>query len=143
MAGTFGYELNPAKLTAEEKAEIRRQLERFRALRTLIGEGEYYRLTEAGKGRFTAWQQVSPDQGETLVSLVLTQPEANPKPLHLKLKGLDPESVYTLQAADFYGCNADMPALRLSGAALMYAGVTLPIMLGNTPSMQMIWKKSE
>ena len=143
MAGTFGYELNPAKLTAEEKAEIRRQLERFRALRTLIGEGEYYRLTEAGKGRFTAWQQVSPDRSETLVSLVLTQPEANPKPLHLKLKGVDPESVYTLQAADFYGCNAEMPALRLSGAALMYAGVTLPIMLGNTPSVQMIWKKTE
>ena len=143
MSGTFGYELNPAKLTAEEKAEIRQQLERFRALRSVIGEGEYYRLAEPGKGRFVAWQQVSPDRSETLVSLVLTQPEANPKPLHLRLKGLDAESVYTLQAADFYGCNAEMPALRLSGAALMYAGVTLPIMLGNTPSVQMIWKKTE
>ena len=109
----------------------------------MIGEGTYYRLTEPCKGRFTAWQQVSPDRGETLVSLVLTQPEANPRPLHLKLKGLDPESVYTLQAADFFGCNAEMPALRLSGTALMYAGVTLPIMLGNTPSVQMIWKKAE
>ena len=60
-----------------------------------------------------------------------------------EMEGVDPESVYTLQAADFYGCNAEMPALRLSGAALMYAGVTLPIMLGNTPSVQMIWKKTE
>ena len=77
------------------------------------------------------------------MSLVLTQPEANPRPLNLKLKGLDPESVYTLQAAVFFGCNAEMPALRLSGTALMYAGVTLPIMLGNTPSVQMIWKKAE
>ena len=142
MAGTFGYELNPAKLTAGEKAEIRQQLARFRSLRTLIGEGDYYRLTEPGKGRFTAWQSVAPDRSETLVSLVLTGPEANPRPLHLRLKGLDENADYTLEAADFYGCTAEMPALRLSGAALMYAGVTLPILLGDTPSVQMIWKKA-
>lgn len=143
MSGTFGYELNPAKLTAEEKEQIRTQLERFRALRSLIGEGEYYRLTQPCKGRFTAWQQVSPDQSETLVSLVLTQPEANPRPLHISLKGLDPEAAYTLEVSDFHGCSASMPALRLSGAALMYAGITLPIMLGDAPSVQMIWKKAE
>ena len=143
MAGTFGYELNPAKLTAGEKAEIRQQLARFRSLRTLIGEGDYYRLAEPGKGRFTAWQSVAPDRSETLVSLVLTGPEANPRPLHLRLKGLDENADYTLEAADFYGCTAEMPALRLSGAALMYAGVTLPILLGDTPSVQMIWKKAD
>ena len=31
--------------------------------------------------------------------------------------------------------------LILTGAALMYAGVTLPILLGNTPSAQLVWKK--
>ena len=143
MSGTFGYELNPAKLSTAEKDEIRQQLERFRNLRTLIGEGDYYRLTQPDKGRFTAWEQVSPDKSRALMSLVLTEPEANPKPLHLKLKGLDPDAVYELVNADFYGCAASMPALKLTGAALMYAGITLPIMLGDTPSAQLVWKKAE
>ena len=143
MSGTFGYELNPAKLTTEEKAAIRHQLARFRSLRMLIGEGDYYRLTQPGKGRFTAWEQVSPDRTAALLSLVLTEPEANPRPLHLKLKGLDPNALYELVSADFYGCSASMPAYRLTGAALMYAGVTLPILLGDTPSAQLVWKKAE
>ncbi len=141
MSGTFGYELNPAKLTAEDKAEIRQQLARYRALRALIGEGDYYRLTRPGKGRFTAWQQVSPDRNDTLVSLVLTQPEANPRPLHLRLRGLDEDAVYELREACFYGCSAGMPTLTLSGAALMYAGITLPIMLGDSPSAQLLWRR--
>ncbi|MBR1566159.1 MAG: alpha-galactosidase [Oscillospiraceae bacterium] len=142
MSGTFGYELDPAKLTAEEREEIRQQLERFRALRGLIGEGDYYRLTVPGKSRFTAWQLVSTDQDETLLNVVLTDPEANPKPLHIKLKGLNPDTVYTLSEAVFFGCTAAMPTLKLSGAALMYAGVTLPPMFGDTPSAQLVWHKA-
>ena len=141
MTGTFGYELNPAKLTAEEKEEIRQQLARFRALRSLIGEGDYFRLAAPGKGRFTAWQQVSADKRESLLTLVLTEPEANPKPLHIKLKGLAPDAVYVLREAVFAGCKASMPVLRLPGNALMYAGVTLPIMLGDTPSAQLFLQK--
>ena len=143
MAGTFGYELDPAKLTAAEKDEIRQQLKRFRALRSVIGEGDYYRLATPGERRFTAWQQVSPDRSESLVSLVLTEPEANPRPLHIKLKGLEPDAVYVLREAAFFGCKTSMPDLRLTGSALMYAGVTLPIMLGDTPSVQLYWQKEE
>jgi len=143
MAGTFGYELDPAKLTAAEKDEIRQQLKRFRALRSVIGEGDYYRLAAPGERRFTAWQQVSADKRESLVSLVLTEPEANPRPLHIKLKGLESDAVYALREAAFFGCAASMPQLRLTGSALMYAGVTLPIMLGDTPSVQMLWQKED
>ena len=36
MSGTFGYELNPALLSAEEKAEIRTQLAKYREHQELI-----------------------------------------------------------------------------------------------------------
>jgi len=145
MAGTFGYELDPAKLTAEEKAQISWQLQRFRALRGMIGEGEYYRLTEGGTGPYTAWQSVSTDRGETLLTLVMTNPEANPRPLHICLKGLDPDAVYELREEEFFGCGARMPENTrcLSGAALMYAGVTLPPLLGDTPGVQLVWKRKK
>ena len=144
MSGTFGYELDPAKLSESEKTEIRAQLARFRALSPLIGSGEYYRLSEGGKPPFTAWQLVAPDRGETLLSLVRTDPEANPRPLHLCLKGLDCDAVYVLEDAAFYGCGASMETgLRLTGAALMYAGLTLPQMLGDYPSVQLRWKRAD
>ena len=146
MSGTFGYELDPAKLTADEKREIREQLRRFRALSQLIDSGALYRLTEGGKPPFTAWQFVSPDQGQTLLNIVLTNPEANPRPLHICLRGLDPDVEYMLEDCAFYGCDAAMPAGctgPITGAALMYAGVTLPPMLGDTPSAQLVWRKTK
>ena len=146
MSGTFGYELDPAKLTADEKREIREQLRRFRALSQLIDSGALYRLTEGGKPPFTAWQFVSSDQGQTLLNIVLTNPEANPRPLHICLRGLDPDEEYRLEDAAFYGCGAVMPAGctgPVTGAALMYAGVTLPPMLGDTPSAQLVWRKAK
>ena len=146
MSGTFGYELDPARLTADEKREIREQLRRFRALSDLIDTGALYRLTAGGKPPFTAWQFVSPDQGQTLLNIVLTNPEANPRPLHICLQGLDPDAEYMLEDCAFYGCGAAMPAGcagRIAGAALMYAGITLPPMLGDTPSAQLVWRKTK
>ena len=137
MSGTFGYELNPDKLSDAERAEIRGQIARFRSLSGLIGEGEYYRLSPDG----SAWEIVSMDKSEALLSLVKVWPEANPRPLHIRMKGLEPEAVYELTDAAFFGCKAGMEKLRLTGAALMYAGLTLPPLLGDYPSCQLRWKK--
>ena len=43
MAGTFGYELNPALLSDEEKEEIREQIKTFKKYEMLINEGTYWR----------------------------------------------------------------------------------------------------
>ena len=79
-----------------------------------------------------------------MVSLVLTQPASNPRPLHLRLKGLDPQARYVLENADFFGCEPALPHAKdrtFTGAALMFGGYTLPIMPGDYPSVQMFWKK--
>ena len=142
MAGTFGYELDPAMLTEQEKQQIRHQISQFQRWQDLIREGDYYRLHQGEP--FTAWQIVSQDKEEALVSLVLTQPASNPRPLHLRLKGLDPQARYVLENADFFGCEPALPHAKdrtFTGAALMFGGYTLPIMPGDYPSVQMFWKK--
>lgn len=141
MSGTFGYELDPAALTEGETEAVRQQIRFYHSLQHLIREGAHYRLQD---GDFTAWQVVSRDRQETLLTLVLTNPSSNPKPLHLCLKGLDPEGRYTVQTVLFHGCRAALahPQSRsFAGSALMCGGYTLPPLFGDYPSVQIVWKK--
>ena len=81
------------------------------------------------------------------MSLVLTHPRANPCPLHLRLKGLDPEGSYAVENYDVFDAFLPEPAEEqpgeYSGAALMYAGLTLPRMMGDYPSVQIYLKKTK
>ena len=141
MAGTFGYELDPAKLSEEERREVGRQIAFFHRVEDLIREGDYYRLGTMEMKRFTAWQFVSEDKKQSLFTLVLTEPEGNPLPLHVRLKGLNPEKRYHLAAAEYAGClyrgDEKLPDV-LSGAALMYGGLTLPRLYGDYPAVQIL-----
>ncbi len=144
MSGTFGYELNPNELTEEEKEAVREQIAFFKAHYGLIQYGDYYRLTDAS-GDLTAWQYADPDGEEALASLVLSHPRANPAPLHLALKGLRADSSYRIEDCRIYcGENAhaetsdeNLKGRVYSGAALMYAGITLPQLFGDSPSIQL------
>ena len=141
MAGTFGYELDPGKLSDEEKQEISEQIQRYHSVEELIREGDWFRLTEEGNSRFTAWQSVSGDGEKSLLSLVITEPEGNPRPLHIRWKGLNPKRSYRLAWIQFYGCRYRVEEKipeTLSGAALMYGGFTLPRMYGDYPSVQVL-----
>ena len=133
MSGTFGYELNPAQLSAEEKEAIRGQLARFRKYDALIRGGDYYRLTDPRDAkRIAAWQFVATDRSEALLNVVVTHPEANPRPLHLRLKGLDPDASYRL----------DGDERVYSGAALMYGGYTLDALFGDYPAAQLHFQRT-
>ena len=149
MGGAFGYELAPASLSAEEKEEIREQIERYRAYEPLLRAGDYYRL--ASDGRFTAWMVVSPEKDAALLSMVTTAPESNPRPFRLRLKGLDPEAAYTAERKEFAGCVtppedrslAGADSGPLSGAALMYGGYALPALFGDFPGVQVLFRRTD
>ena len=148
MAGGFGYELDPGRLSEEEKERIRGQIRRFRELAPLLREGNLYRLDELDDKRdYAAWQIVSPERDESLVSLVVTHPRANPRPVHLRLKGLDPAGRYRIAETAFADAFLPEPPEELpeiwSGAALLYAGLTLPRMMGDFPGVQIRLKKTE
>lgn len=143
MAGTFGYELDPGRLSPEEQEEITGQIRRFHEIEDLVREGNEHRLTGTENSRFTAWQFVSEDHKESLVTMVLTEPEGNPRPLYLRLKDLDPWRQYHVIWSEWAGCRYqekwELPE-TLSGAALMYGGLTLPRIYGDYPSVQILLK---
>ena len=139
MAGTFGYELDPAKLTLAEKETVRGQIARFHELQDLIREGDYYRLNDG-----SAWELVSEDRSEALLSFVLVNPTSNPKPNHIRLKGLNPDARYQVAWADFHESGAKLPheeSRTLTGTALMRGGYTLPILFGDYPAVQILFKQ--
>ncbi len=129
MSGAFGFELDPASLTQEEKAQIREQIAAYHKFEALIRRGTYYRLTQEEKP-YIAWEFVSKDKTEVLVNLTATWLEANSAFPFVRLKGLDPEKQYL----------ADGIAEPVSGAALMYGGYVFDALKGDFPSAQIYFR---
>ena len=134
MAGTFGYELDLQKLTADEKEMVKAQIVRYKQLQPLLLEGRCERLTDAVTDTcFTAWQFTAPDRSRAAVSVVVVDPQANPWPIHIRLRGLDPQALY----------HESLTERVYTGAALCHAGLTLPIMQGDYPAVQIMIERTE
>ena len=129
MAGSFGYEMDLNLLTEDEKEAVKAQVEDYKKYYDLIHNGDYYRLTSPqGDSGFTAWQFVSGDKTRTLLNLVITHVRANAPDLWFKLRGLDPEKRYRLEE------NGRI----YSGSALMNAGISIPMIMGDYLAVQMV-----
>ncbi len=116
MCGTFGYELDASKLSEEEQEICREQSDLFRKYYPIIFGGDYYRLSNPFEvGNMTAWQHVTKDRKESLLSVVVTNLTCNGPQEYVKAKGLIPDAMYQINDGEQV----------LSGAALMHAG--LPI----------------
>lgn len=126
MAGAFGYELDPEKLTAEEKEAVREQIRQYRSREELIRRGRYYRLSDPFTAAYTAWMFVSKDRSRALLSVVMLEMHGNMTVSYVKLKGLDAASVYrdTESGRCYYG------------ADLMEAGLPMPVELKAYPAYQ-------
>lgn len=115
MAGTFGYELDPMKLSEEEKEQIRGQIETFKGYYDLIQDGKYYRLSAPkSDSGYCVWEFAAEDGSEALVSIVAERIHPNSAPLYVKLRGLAEDKYYVLDGE------------RYLGAALMNAGICIP-----------------
>jgi alpha-galactosidase len=116
--GTFGYELDPLKLTLEEREEIKEQVAFYKAHRSLIRDGQFYRLLSPFTENETAWMVVSQDLTEVLVGWykVLATPSSR-KQQTLRLSGLDESKTYSVieSGKTYYGDE------------LMNVGLPLPI----------------
>lgn len=127
MSGTFGYELDLTKLSDEDCAEIKEQVERYKELEPIIHNGKLYRLSRMrDTSHYMAWQYVSADQSRAVLNIVVTNPLANSAPVHVKLKGLLPEAVYSVDGE--FECR---------GAALMSGGYTFKRLTGDYPAKQL------
>ncbi len=126
MCGTFGYELNLGLMSDEEKAEVKEQIKIFKQHRDLIRDGKFYRLTNPFESNLSAWQFVSENGEEALLSAVIQQPHGCKDLYYVKLRGLHEKGIY----------EDTVTGSRYSGCALMKAGYPIPELWGQAPACQ-------
>lgn len=94
--GVFGYQMNLTAVTDSEKEEIRRQIAWEKEHRELIRCGRFYRLRDPFRENTGAWLVVSEDRREALVGYYQIYREVNTGWDFLKLEGLDPDRLYSV-----------------------------------------------
>ena len=106
--GTFGYELDLNWLTAEEQEEVKRQTAFMKKYRSVLQFGSFYRLESPFEGNVTAWMSVSGDRKTAVVGWYRTLNGINMGYTRVKLRGLEPDSVYRVSEdgalrGEYYG----------------------------------------
>ena len=106
--GTFGYEMDLNRLTAEEQEEVKRQTAFMKKYRSVLQFGSFYRLESPFEGNVTAWMSVSGDRKTAVVGWYRTLNGINMGYTRVKLRGLEPDSVYRVSAdgvlrGEYYG----------------------------------------
>lgn len=131
MPGSFGYELDPEKLPEEEKQEIREQIKEYKRYAHLIQKGLYYRLTDPFVQEVGAWEFISQDASEVLVSAVMLEIHGNMTVNYIRLKGLPGNCMYQEQKS----------GKVYASDALMEAGIPLPVQMGDYQAYQMYFTR--
>jgi alpha-galactosidase len=127
--GVFGYELDPTKLSDEEKTEVAAQVAFYKQRRELFQRGCFHRLVSPFEGDRdeAAWMSVTDDAQTAVVGhySILNCPNTGPR--RLKLRGLDPASSYRVSIwSAAAGEEEDSPTpIVLGGDVLMAAGLVL------------------
>jgi alpha-galactosidase len=133
MTGCFGFELNPAILSDEEKAQLRAQIKLYKAHEKLMTQGLYSRLTTCDdKSDLVSWQFTSHDKSEALVNVVAKATHGNAPFTVLLLAELDESASYIDEESRIY-----------KGAALCRGGILIPQLKGDYPAFSMYFKKVE
>ena len=115
MWGSFGYELDPADISEDARAEIRGQIADYHKYYDLIHYGDLYRIISPWDDPYKcAWEFVSEDKSKAMLTLLIKFATER-RNFVIKLKGLD--------AGKNYVCDFD-GRIR-SGAMLMNAGINL------------------
>jgi alpha-galactosidase len=117
MAGTFGYELDPTKLSPEDIELMQEINEQFKVWQGLINNGDFYRLCNPFEGQYAAWMFVAPDQSEALVQCFTVLAEHNAWDVRVYPRGLDPDAVFEIE--DW--------GVELHGDTIMNAGLRLQL----------------
>ena len=111
--GSFGFELDPTKLSEEESREIRETAEDYKSFGDLFVTGRYFRLLGPDARGRTAWMFLAHDGSEALVTFASSDVSIEEEAVRLKLAGLEEEAFYR----DEYSGRV------YSGAALMHDGL--------------------
>ena len=113
-AGVFGYELDAAKLTDEEKEEIRKQIVFAKDIQNTVFNGDLYRLRSPYEGNECVWEVAAEDRVFMMACRVLSTvnllQHRDPK---IRLRGLQESAMY----------RDNFTGKTYSGAMLMHRGI--------------------
>ena len=131
--GTFGYELDPNELSAEERGQVKKQVDEYHKYYNLTHFGDLYRLKSPYEdGYRCAWSFVAEDKSEALATVVTMRAPEVPFFI-LRFNGLDPEKHYL----------CDFDGRVYSGSNLMNAGLNLTRPTERTYSSLKIYLKAQ
>lgn len=131
MSGNFGYELDLTQFTDAEKIQVKEQVAMYKEHRSLIQQGDLFRLRSPFQGNETSWMFVSEDQCEAIVFYFQVLAKPNPATDVLQLRGL--EHTYTYEVSGESG-----QVGSFHGDRLMQAGLIIPPLTGDYTS---VWFK--
>ena len=124
MTGTFGFELDLSRYSAEELAELRPYVEFYRAHGALLRGGDLYRLCPPD-GTGAAWAIAAPDGGEAVVFAVGAVLDGRSLPLPFVRPG-------RYAVCPWPGA-PECPEAQCSGESLAAHGLSLPALRGDLP----------
>ena len=130
MAGIFGYEMDLGTLSETEKETVREQIKKYRRYAPLIQNGLYYRLSNPFEDETAAWEFISEDGTEALVSVVMLEIHGNMTVNYVRLKGLESGRSYREEES---GCIYDADTL-------MEIGIPMPMKGGEYQAYQYYFK---
>ena len=94
LFGTYGYEMNPNRLTDEEKSALSDVASVYKKYhKSVIEEGTLYHLLSPNDTNWMAMQCVDKDRSVSL-AVVMNRKKEWDRYRYLRLKGLDPEALY-------------------------------------------------
>jgi len=126
LSGTFGYELDVTRIPEADRNMIPSQIKMYHRYNDLVRSGDYYRVASYRENHeWDCWEVVSKDKSEALVTVINVIGRVNYKSRLVKLKGLDPDKIYSLKTFNMETAAEDEEFLRLRGDALMYAGINV------------------
>ena len=114
--GAFGYELDLAALSDDEKALVKAQIKAYRAQESLMQRGDLYRILNPIEGNAFCVAVVAKDKSRALVVGMQTHAVPADTDHRLRLSGLDAGKRYFIKEL----------GISARGDTLMHAGVLFP-----------------
>lgn len=139
-SGRLGMELQPSKMSEDEKAFCRKAIETYKDIRPIVQQGDLYRL-------------VSPYDDAGFVSLMYCTPEKDRAVFYwwktenyvaqvvpaARMAGLDPDRMYTVKELNRDGSKAlSFEGKTFSGRFLMDVGLNIPVNRKNPTESRML-----
>jgi len=122
LAGTFGYELDITKIPEADRKMIPEQVAMYHKYNDLVRTGDYYRIASYQDNKeYDCYEVVSKDKKEALVTYVQVLARPRDRVKRILIKGLLEKAMYRVEET----------GEKLSGGALMYAGINIANMWGD------------